>query len=232
MSNPPIDTQLNPAEYTFQWYNDSQGLPANIIVGAIAPVFTPTVAGDYTVIATNIVTGCTIPATTVVIGSYPPESIAIELLTNSFVTNDILLVSVVGNGEYEYSLDHGLWQESNRIENVSGGEHTIFVRDIYNCNLISDMQIVIDFPRFFTPNGDGFHDNWNIVGIDNQPTAKIFIYDRYGKLIKQINPTGQGWDGTFNGDFLPSSDYWFTVEYKEPRDGIVKQFKSHFTLKH
>jgi gliding motility-associated-like protein len=90
---------------------------------------------------------------------------------------------------------------------------------------------VIDYPRFFTPNGDGYNNSWNIVGIADQLSAKIFIYDRYGKLIKQLNPIGPGWDGTFNGDYLPSSDYWFTVEYTEPRDGTIRQFKSHFSLK-
>jgi len=50
-----------------------------------------------------------------------------------------------------------------------------------------------------------------------------------GKLIKQISPASNGWNGTFNGQPLPSSDYWFTVEYTEK--GIQKVFKSHFTLK-
>ncbi|MEZ4977534.1 MAG: T9SS type B sorting domain-containing protein, partial [Flavobacteriaceae bacterium] len=57
--------------------------------------------------------------------------------------------------------------------------------------------------------------------------------DRYGKLLKQLSPSGTGWDGSLNGEPLPSSDYWFTVEYAEPGDtsGARKQFKSHFTLK-
>ena len=91
--------------------------------------------------------------------------------------------------------------------------------------------IVIGYPKFFTPNGDGYHDTWNILGIANQPNAKIFIFDRYGKLIKQLSPSGTGWNGTFNGKRLPTSDYWFTVEFIEPKDGSLKLFKSHFTLK-
>ena len=91
--------------------------------------------------------------------------------------------------------------------------------------------MVMDYPLFFTPNGDGYNDTWNIVGIAMQPNAKIYIFDRYGKLLKQLSPIGTGWDGTFNGELVPTSDYWFTVEYNEPKTGASKQFKAHFTLK-
>jgi gliding motility-associated-like protein len=46
-----------------------------------------------------------------------------------------------------------------------------------------------------------------------------------------LSPTGQGWDGTFNGNMMPTSDYWFTVIYNEPIGGNQKEFKAHFTLK-
>ncbi|NRD23372.1 T9SS type B sorting domain-containing protein, partial [Winogradskyella litoriviva] len=58
-----------------------------------------------------------------------------------------------------------------------------------------------------------------------------YIFDRYGKLLKQLSPDGSGWDGTFNGNLMPTSDYWFTVEYDEPTTDIRKEFKAHFTLK-
>ncbi|HET8810447.1 MAG TPA: T9SS type B sorting domain-containing protein, partial [Flavobacteriaceae bacterium] len=74
----------------------------------------------------------------------------------------------------------------------------------------------IDYPKFFTPNGDGYNDTWNIIGISDQPNAQIYIFDRYGKLLKQLSPTGPGWDGTYNGRPMPSSDYWFRVQYIEP----------------
>ncbi|MGL2967635.1 T9SS type B sorting domain-containing protein, partial [Flavobacterium sp. XGLA_31] len=73
----------------------------------------------------------------------------------------------------------------------------------------------IDYPHYFTPNGDGYHDTWNIQGLVNQAGAKIYIFDRYGKLLKQISPTSPGWDGTMNGHLLPADDYWFTVDFLE-----------------
>lgn len=231
LPNPPIDTQLNITEYSFQWYNDTQGLLENIIVGATDATYVPTAAGDYTVIATNRATGCTIPATTKVIGSYPPESITVELGSDAFSGNNILNVSVVGNGEYEYRIDYGEWQADNIFENLRGGERTVYVRDLYNCNEIFGTQIIIDYPKYFTPNGDGVNDTWNIRGISGQIEAKIYVYDRYGKLIKQLLPFQTGWNGTFNGRMMPTDDYWFTVEYTEPRDSAIRVFKAHFALK-
>lgn len=236
LQNPPIDTQLNVNDYTFQWYNGTESevnLDPNsfIILGATASTYSPTVVGDYTVFATNNVTGCTIPASTIVVGSHPPESILVELVTNAFSNNNILQVSVIGNGEYEFRLDSGSWQTSSTFEGVLGGEHIIYVRDILNCNVISEMKVVIDYPKFFTPNDDGFNDTWNIKGISTQPNSKIYIFDRYGKLVKQLSPTSIGWDGTFNGKKMPTNDYWFTIEFIEPKDGTLKVFKAHFTLK-
>jgi gliding motility-associated-like protein len=88
---------------------------------------------------------------------------------------------------------------------------------------------IIGYPTYFTPNGDGIHDTWNIVGLDS--SAKVFIFDRYGKLIKQINPIGEGWNGNLNGQPLSATDYWFTVDYTESQTGESKIFKSHFSLK-
>jgi gliding motility-associated-like protein len=114
-------------------------------------------------------------------------------------------------------------------------EHTIHVWDTeggiaYSCEeLVIGNVNIIDYPHYFTPNGDGINDTWNIVGLDGQPNAKIYIFDRYGKLMKQISSKGEGWDGTYNGSLLPSDDYWFSVDYSE--NSTTKQFKAHFSLK-
>ncbi len=231
LPNPPIDTHLSNLEYTFQWYEGEEVLAANIIVGATESTFSPLTPGFYTVNATNIASGCTIPGTTEVFGSYAPEQISVEVVSTSFSGNNVLEVTVIGNGTYEFSLDNGVWQSTTTFNDVLGGAHAIRVRDLYNCNeLVYDIE-VIDYPLFFTPNNDGINDTWNIYGLKNQLDAKIYIFDRYGKLLKQLSPTSLGWDGTYNGQNLSTSDYWFTVEYKEPTNNIRKQFNAHFTLK-
>ncbi|MBJ6368939.1 T9SS type B sorting domain-containing protein [Snuella sedimenti] len=231
LPNPPIDTMLSITEYSFQWYSDVEALPGNVISGATSATYMPTEAGYYTVIATDRITGCTIPATTEVVGAYPPESIIVELSSEAFSENNILDITVVGNGEYEYKLDTTDWQMEPRFERVRGGERIIYVRDVYNCNTITTQQVIIDYPKYFTPNGDGINDTWNIRGIDAQSNAIVCIYDRYGKLLKQFRTRDKGWNGTFKGNLMPANDYWFTVEYKEPRSNTSKIFKAHFTLK-
>ena len=86
--------------------------------------------------------------------------------------------------------------------------------------------IFIFFARY-----DGFNDFWNVKGLNTAfyPNAIIYIFDRYGKLIKQISGNGQGWDGTLSGQSMPSDDYWFTITYVE--DNVEKEFKSHFAMK-
>ena len=91
--------------------------------------------------------------------------------------------------------------------------------------------MVLDYPVYFTPNGDGYNETWNIYSIANYPDAKIYIFDRFGKLLKQISPLGDGWNGTYNGNPMPTSDYWFTVEYTDPATNTKKNFRAHFTLK-
>ncbi|MEO1033531.1 MAG: T9SS type B sorting domain-containing protein, partial [Bacteroidota bacterium] len=134
-----------------------------------------------------------------------------------------------GPGDYEYSLDGGPWQSSGTFADVSAGGHEVTARDRNGCGLAVVSVFVLDYPRYFTPNGDGNHETWNIAGIGS--SAKIYIFDRYGKLLKQLSPTGPGWDGTFNGQLMPTSDYWFLLEYDEPLTGQRRELKAHFALK-
>ena len=236
LPTPPIDTQLSATIYSFQWYKGSIEEvnldPSSFIIpGATNSSYSPISEGTYSVLATNMASGCRIPASTEVVSSYPPETIEVTVTSELFSDNNILEVSVVGTGEYEYRLDFGPWQRETLFENVRIGEHTIYVRDLLNCNEITQKKIVIGYPKFFTPNGDGYHDTWNIVGMTMKSRSKIYIFDRYGKLLTQISPTGEGWDGTFNGVQLPSSDYWFVLDYEDPVTGKNNQLRAHFTLK-
>jgi gliding motility-associated-like protein len=83
----------------------------------------------------------------------------------------------------------------------------------------------LPYPKFFTPNSDGYNDTWTIEFAYLAPNTGIRIFDRYGKLIKVLN-LNQTWDGTFNGYNLPSSDYWFVVTRLNGAE-----FKNHFSLK-
>ena len=152
-------------------------------------------------------------------------------VTEAFSENQMITITATGAGNYLYQLDDGPFQESPVFEHVSAGYHSVTVEDATGCSLsITKSNIlVIDYPRFFTPNNDGYNDMWNVFTLEDKSGSKIQIFDRYGKLLKEIRPNGSGWNGTFNGRPLPATDYWFVVDY--PEDGTIKKFRSHFSLK-
>ena len=224
---PLLDTGLPADGYSFEWTFEG-----GVLAGETGPTLSPTQGGSYAVTVTDtgtsLETACTNFAETTVIESEPPVLVA-DVVTQAFGDNNVIEALATGIGEYEYRLDGGPWQDSGRFEGVSAGLHEITARDRIGCGLTTVEVFVLDYPKYFTPNGDGTNDTWNIEGIGS--SAKIYIFDRYGKLLKQLSPTGSGWDGTFNGNRMPTSDYWFLVEYDEPLNGQRKEFRAHFTLK-
>ena len=140
--------------------------------------------------------------------------------------NNSITILIEGSGEYEYSIDGINYQDSNVFNNLTDYEYLVTIRDKNGCGETLRRVYLLDYPQFFTPNGDGINDQWQIINSVQEIFTKIYIFDRYGKLVANINPTSSGWDGTFNGNALPSSDYWFRVERE---DGRV--FTGHFTLK-
>ena len=183
-------------------------------------------AGRYTLDIIRVSNGisCEITYDFELIRSVPPSitKIKYEELTN----NNFIEIIVFGDGDFEYSIDGGSYQQSNRFENLRGGIYTVYVRDRHGCGEDSKEVTIIDYPKFFTPNSDGFNDTWHISGIENYPAASISVYDRYGKLLTQLNAKSTVWDGVYNGEMLPSSDDWFMADL-----GDGRQFSGHFTLK-
>jgi|UPI000484ECDE gliding motility-associated-like protein len=221
-----LNSGLNNTDYTFQWFLNG------VLQAGSTSSFVAVETGNYSVIATNIATGCISSSVfATVVPSVRGTSIS---AVGSFAFDQnasITVTALVPNPNYQYALDYGALQYSNVFTDVNPGSHLVTVTDTNGCTNLSTTVFIIGYPTFFTPNSDGFNDYWNIIGLENQPTANIFIFDRYGKLLKQISSKSLGWDGTYLGAPLPTSDYWFTVEYIEPLTSELKVFKSHFSLK-
>ena len=178
---------------------------------------------------------CADPTTmTVVVIPVNVLTISAINLSEEFDANQVISVTASGgSGSYEYQLDGGDWQFSSVFEYVIGcDEHTVVVRDaIENCNTQPETTVAImEFPKFFTPNGDGFNDTWNIKCFLDDPFAIVRLSDRYGKLLYEFKPSLDTWDGSFNGEMLPSTDYWFVVNYINS-NGVETQYRSHFSLR-
>lgn len=154
------------------------------------------------------------------------ENIEIEYGGSS---QNTLSVIVSGDGNYEYSIDDFTYQRSPEFTNLPPGSiTTVYVKDLNGCGIVSQEIAIIGFPRFFTPNNDSYNDTWNVIGISNNnlPNSIIYVFDKHGNPIIQIDPLGKGWDGNFNGKPLPSDDYWYRAILEDGR-----RLSGHFTLK-
>jgi gliding motility-associated-like protein len=171
---------------------------------------------------------------TIEVGTFSPISITASNISNDFDSNQIISVAASGgSGNYEFQLDGGSWQSNSIFEYVTGcEEHIVVARDIDGCIFETQTSVMImDYPKFFTPNGDGYNDTWNIKCLRENPVAKVSVFDRFGKLIISFSPRENSWDGRFNGQLLPGSDYWFVAEYLN-NNGIQATFRSHFSLRY
>ena len=201
--------------------------------GESTPGITVTQAGTYNLTVTNNQLGlsCSSSALITVVVSETPviTDVNIDDLQNNNTVE--VITDVVGS--FEYQIDNEAFQTSNVFTNVSPGIHTVTINDLNGCGSVTETITVVGFPSFFTPNGDGTNDYWHILGVSNLEDPMVYIYDRYGKLLKQLDESTLGWDGTFNGKELPSTDYWFKLTYTDSEGQRIeaKYINNHFSLK-
>ena len=183
--------------------------------------------GTYSVTVTTPF-GC---ETTSVFNVSESEIATIELTeTVDFSDPNNITVTVSGIGNYIYQLDDDEPQISNVFENVSIGYHTLRIIDLNGCAEVTKEIVVIDAPKFMTPNNDGYFDTWHITGVETLPGTIIYIYDRFGKLLTQLTSSSLGWDGRYNGNLMPANDYWFLAKVR--KGNIAFDVKGHFSLRY
>lgn len=213
----PVQISVQSGFDYYSWSTGEEGANLNAILISEPGTYTVTVTNEF---------GCTHSVSTEVLPSDVATIIGVTVVDFNFPNNSITVL-VEGPGDYEFAIDEPIiFQDSNVFENPSFGEHIIYVRDKNGCGTVTTEILLLDYPRVLTPNQDGYHDRWQIAGISAYPKAKIYIFDRYGKLLKQLSPNSEGWDGRYQGKELPSSDYWFRILLEDSRE-----IKGHFTLK-
>ncbi len=218
-----LTTNLSGSAFSFAWYLNGALLP-----NASTNSYAAFQIGTYEVVATSLSTGC-VSAPDVAQVTQTAQGTGLSILQSEMFSSDpVVTVTVIGgSGPFLYQLDDVAFQTSNVFYDVAMGTHALTVIDGASCTDLTASFTVVAYPKYFTPNNDGINDTWNIKDVG--ATAAISIFDRYGKLIKQISPLGTGWDGTYNGRELPSDDYWFSIDFIEK--GIARTFKAHFALK-
>jgi len=191
--------------------------------GEVTPRITISETGTYTVTVTNS-DGCAATKTFIITSSNVATITSISIFDFAGTQNTVQ-INYTGLGDYQFSLDGNFFQDSPIFTNVEAGEYVVIIDDKNGCGSVSQQIFVLDYPRFFTPNGDGFNDVWEIKNFF-EPNAKIYIFNRFGKFLKEIRANQPGWDGFFDGTPLPASDYWFSLFLENGRN-----IKGHFSLK-
>ena len=224
-----IETKNPKGDYSYEWFNENGETISNESSAEISK------GGIYTVIASDL--NCESFPKTITVSESNVASISLSDITvvddsdnNSITIN----TENLGIGNYEFSLDDnglGDYQTAPYFEHITPGVHTLFIQDTNNCGITSIDVYVLGFPKFFTPNNDGFNDTWAVQGLstDVYISSLMYIFDRFGKLISVIDITKNGWDGFYNGERLPASDYWFTVNLTD-KNGNTRTKNGHFSL--
>ena len=195
--------------------------------GATTQAVTVSQGGSYSITVTKNTGTVTCSSTKNITVEVSEKATITAIETIDWTTSEnMITVFVNGSSDYEYSIDGINFQSSNQFYNLPNGEYTVYVNDIKGCGVAKKDVYLLMYPKYFTPNGDSYNDFWGIEFYQNEPNLVVKIFDRYGKFIKQLKASDPVWDGTFNGNKLPATDYWFTVIRQ---DGT--EYKGHFTLK-
>lgn len=196
--------------------------------GASTESITITEAGAYSVTVTqnhgDVICSSTKDFQVKLSNSATIQNLAVKDWTD---TDNVIEVELTDAslGDYEYSIDGNTYQDSNVFSGLATGDYIVYVRDKNGCGTVNQEVFLLNYPKFFTPNEDGYNDTWGIKFSETEPEINTKIFDRYGKFIKELNAY-TNWDGKLNGRELPATDYWFVVKRANG-----KIYKGHFTLK-
>ncbi|MHB0756448.1 T9SS type B sorting domain-containing protein [Polaribacter sp. M15] len=242
----------NPRDvYTYQW-KAPNGNPINT---ASIDHIDITVPGKYTVTATTTNGTLCERTETIEIKESNIATLAQSFITiidesNNIGSQDLISIAIdtinndLGPGDYQFAVfnqdDNERipmigFQDEPLFENLTGGIYTIIVNDKNGCAPDTTLEVsVIQFPKFFTPNGDGRNDTWIVKGVNKTfyPNSSINIFNRYGKLVAQVPIDSQGWNGIYQGNLLPADDYWFNITLIPPENSnkpIINK-KGNFSL--
>lgn len=210
----PLDIQQN---YSYNWSNGEN-------------TYQISVANELqiSVTITDKIIGCEKVKTFDIVKVTTPNIIDVDINLN----NNTTVIITENNFDNLYVIDNPYndYQSENTFYNVDPGIHTIYAKNKFECGITTKNIFVLGFPKFFTPNNDGVNDLWGIKGLNFEEFkySNILIFNRFGKHLATINPDS-GWNGIYNGEFLPSNDYWFSIDVTD-NENLTKTYKAHFSL--
>lgn len=235
LNHPPVAIGffgVTAADYSYVWEFSPPGSIDRQLISNQGNAIFPEQEGTYFITATTLSGSvCSLTKSIVVRDSERARSdennIHLDDLNQERGSVLELRADDLGMGDYEFALNSGFYQDDPIFEDVPNGPFQLQIRDKNGCGILQYTGVALGYPKYFSPNGDGINDGWTIEGLsaDYNSETVVYIYDRYGRLLRKFKPYYDQWDGTYNGEPMPSTDYWFQG-YLE--DG--SQFKGHFSL--
>ncbi|MFT3740707.1 MAG: gliding motility-associated C-terminal domain-containing protein [Breznakibacter sp.] len=91
------------------------------------------------------------------------------------------------------------------------------------------IDLFLDVPNFFTPTGDGIHDEFR-VAYSSVKEFKMVIVNRWGRVVYESTNPDKGWDGNVNGKHAAPGVYFYDVVAKGYNKGEQKHMKGFLHL--
>jgi gliding motility-associated-like protein len=87
----------------------------------------------------------------------------------------------------------------------STGQVVFIVEEALDCEI----------PTVITPNGDGVNDLFFVpcLNVDSVLDNEVTIFNQWGDEVFHAQPYDNNWEGTFNGEPLPTGTYFFVVKF-------------------
>ena len=141
--------------------------------------------------------------------------------SNSF-NGSITGIATGGSGSYSFTMNNN---SSNGIEpNLGIGTYNVSVVDANGCSESSTIQLsaqrtpCVEIPNWFSPNGNGTNDSWEIPGFE-YGNYTLYVVNVLGQKIYEVSSDNYvPWDGTFNGEPLPNGDYYYVISSSDENE--------------
>jgi gliding motility-associated-like protein len=154
------------------------------------------------------------------------DSAEVDLGNDTLIAAGTTLTLSPDSAYSEYRWSTGSTERS--IDVTQAGIYTLTVTNQFGCTSTDRIEVIVDIgiPNFFTPNGDGYNDTWEIPFLTLETDATVSVYDRFGNLLIRYKASEGGWDGISNGREMPAGTYWYIIEVP----GMDKPFKGPVTI--
>jgi len=167
------------------------------------------------------------------IGSPEPISINATITppTCDYLAEGTISLEVLSGEEISFSWLNLENEESSELSGVTEGTYSVLCSDLNGCEAQFDFEVLAEgsdclfIPNGFTPNSDGYNDNWNIQGWEDYPDMKVEVFNRWGQVLySSRNGYETPWDGMYDGQRVAMASYYYIITLDagaEPMTGYI-----------